>query len=286
MFAPLIFWLWFAGLVVLVLGIIATRKSIAACKGIEKVIALGPLFFAAPLAVFGAEHFTNTASIIRIVPAWMPARTFWAYFVGVALLCASISFASNLYRQLSSTLVGVMFVSFVLMIHIPGVIANPNNRVVWDVAFRDLSFGGGALALAAIRARSLRIVARVLVAVPLLVFAAQHFLHPQFAPGVPLAKITPEWVPIRIFWGYLTGAALLISGATMLLAPRNRRARESAALLGLWIALLVLLLYLPILLTAAAPARLEGINYVADTLLFGGTVLLAAGILGDGKTGA
>jgi hypothetical protein len=45
---------------------------------------------------------------------------------------------------------------------------------------------------------------------------------------------------------------------------------------------------LPIFLAAAKPALLEGINYVGDTLLFAGGVLLAAGILGPqrpAKTG-
>ena len=39
---------------------------------------------------------------------------------------------------------------------------------------------------------------------------------------------------------------------------------------------------MPIFLTAAQPGLLEGINYVADTLLFAGTVLLAAAIMPAG----
>jgi uncharacterized membrane protein len=106
-------------------------------------------------------------------------------------------------------------------------------------------------ALAATLMKPIRIVARVFVAVPLLFFAVEHFLHPEFAPGVPLAEVTPDWVPIRAFWGCLTGAALLISllisGATMLVD--RRRARFAATLLGSLITLLVLFLYLPIFLT-------------------------------------
>jgi hypothetical protein len=182
---------------------------------------------------------------------------------------------------LPATLLGIMFVCFVLMIHIPNVAANPNNRILWAVALRELAFAGGAFALAAAKTKALRTVAKILVGVPLIFFAVEHFLHPRFAPGVPLAKVTPEWVPIRAFWGILTGAALVASGVTMLLAINdkskiNRCARITATLLGLLVVLLVLFLYLPIFLTATPPAMLEGINYVGDTLLFGGTVLLAA----------
>ena len=62
----------------------------------------------------------------------------------------------------------------------------------------------------------------------------------------------------------------------------SRRARFAATILGSLIALLVLFLYLPIFLTDPQPALLEGINYVADTLLFAGIVLLAAAIMPGG----
>jgi uncharacterized membrane protein len=208
----------------------------------------------------------------------MPAHMFWTCFVGFAEISAGIGIALRvIHARVLAMLLGIMFSCFVLMIHFPNVAANPHDRILWAVALRDLAFAGGAFALAATLTQPLRIVARVLVAVPLLFFAVEHFLHPEFAPGVPLAKVTPVWVPIRAFWGYLTGAALLISGATMLVD--QRRARFAATLLGSLIALLLLFLYMPIFLTASQPALLEGINYVADTLLFAGTVLLAAAIM-------
>jgi hypothetical protein len=43
-------------------------------------------------------------------------------------------------------------------------------------------------------------------------------------------------------------------------------------------AILTLLLYVPILAMASQPSQInEGINYVADTLLFAGAALLVAG---------
>ena len=282
MFSRLIFWPWFAGLITLAGGLVAVRKSLAGAEGPEKLVALGPVFFAAPLAVFGAEHWSNAPSIAQIVPRWMPAHMFWTYFVGLALITAALSIASNIHSRLAAILLGTMFICFVLMIHVPNVVSNPHNRILWAVALRDLSFAGAALALAATRYKPLRVIARVFVGAPLLFFAVEHFLHPQFAPGVPLGKLTPNWVPMGPVWGYLTGVALLVSGVTMLLPGRGKHARLAATLLGALITLLVLFVYLPIFLTAAQPALLEGINYVGDTLLFGGTVLLAAGIMPDG----
>ncbi len=279
MFSPLIFWLWFAGLVILVGGLFAARKAIWSAGGLEKLVAMGPAFFAAPLAAFGAEHLLYARSISQIIPAWIPAHMFWTYFVGCALICGGAALALRRYPHLAAALLGFMFVCFVLMLHIPNVAAHPDNRIFWALVFRDLSFGGGALALASIRIPALRIPARVFVAVALLFFAAEHFLHPEFAPGVPLAKVTPDWFPVRAFWGYLMGAALLLSGATMLAGRPRKYTRLAATLLGLLIAVMTLVLYLPIFLTAADPALLEGVNYVFDTLLLSGAVLLVAAVL-------
>lgn len=281
MFSHSIFWPWFAGLTSLMVGLFAHRKSLLTGPRRERLIALGPIFFAVALATFGAEHLSIPRSISQGVPAWMPAPMFWTYFVGIALICASLSLALDTWTQISSPLLGFMFVSFVLSIHIENIAADPKNRIFWAVAFRDLSFGGGAFALAATSRKSLRGIARIFVAVPLLFFAVEHFLHPQFAPGVPLPKLTPAWVPIGPLWGYLTGAALLISGGTMLFDAGRERARDAACILGVWIALLAFFLYLPIFLTAAPPKMMEGVNYVGDTLLFAGTVLLASAVLGE-----
>ena len=54
----------------------------------------------------------------------------------------------------------------------------------------------------------------------------------------------------------------------------NVRARTAATWLGLLLMLLTALIYAPILATAVQSSEMiEGMNYVADTLLFAGTVL-------------
>ena len=89
-----------------------------------------------------------------------------------------------------------------------------------------------------------------------------------------MGMMTPKWVPVSYFWAFLTGAALLVAGVGMLIA---RFSRAAACLAGIVMVVLTACLYLPILLMASGTAGLvEGINYVADTLLFGGAALLLA----------
>lgn len=280
--SPIVLWMSIAGVVCLALGAIAARKDVAAARGLDKLIALACVFFAAPLAVFGAEHLTDAADIAQLVPTWMPAHMFWTYFVGVALIAASLGLSLKKYLCLTCLLLAAMFFLFVLTIHIPGAVANPGDRFLWASALRDLSFGAGALALAgAMMSRSspgrdnvLTTIARVFLGVALIVYGVEHFLHPAFAPGVPLKKMTPAWVPAPHLWAYITGTVLLIAGVAILI---NRYTRKAAAWTGLLIVLLTLFLYVPILATArSATDIVVGLNYVFDTLLFAGTVLLLA----------
>jgi hypothetical protein len=147
-FTHFIFWLWFAGLVFLVAGLVAVRKELATAHGLDKLIALGPVFVAAPMAVFGAEHFVDARGIMQLVPAWMPAHLFWTYFVGCAWIAAATSLVSMKFVRLSTTLLGVAFFLFVLMMDLPGAISDPGNRMGWTLALRQAAFGAGAWALA------------------------------------------------------------------------------------------------------------------------------------------
>ncbi|MGC2111840.1 MAG: DoxX family membrane protein [Candidatus Korobacteraceae bacterium] len=282
MASPVVLGTGVAGLVCLALGGIVARKEVAAAHGLDKLTALACVFFAAPLAAFGAEHLTDASDIAQLIPAWVPAHLFWAYFVGVALIAAGLSLSLKRYLRLTGALTALMFFLFVAMMHIPGVVANPRDRISWAIAFRDLSFGSGALALAGAmsprsspgRDNAAIAVARIFLGVAMIVFGVEHFLHPGFVPVVPLDKMIPAWVPLPHLWAYLTGTVLLIAGVAILI---NRRTRDAAVLAGLEIVLVTLFLYVPILAMARGDKEiLVGVNYVFDTLLFGGAVLLLA----------
>jgi hypothetical protein len=55
-----VFWPYFAGAVILLIGLFATRKEVSLARGKEKLLIVGRVFFAVPMAVFAAQHFTTT----------------------------------------------------------------------------------------------------------------------------------------------------------------------------------------------------------------------------------
>jgi len=270
------------GILLFLVALWAAKTDIARAGGLDKIVALSNLCFAVPLAVFGAEHLSGAKFIMLSVPSYMPWRLFWAYFVGIELLSASLSMATKIQVRWSGLWFGIMMVIFVAMVHIPRVLANPRDRIPWVIVVREMSFAGGAWLLAG-NAMSgpgksrLITVGRVLIAIAALFFGVEHFLHPVGCPGVPLEKLMPAWIPGRLLIGYLTGAILLVAGASILLA---RKTRMGATYLGTWIVLLVLFIYGSILIAQmsdpSTAAKVEGINYFADTLLFAGAILALA----------
>lgn len=282
-FSSAAFWMSAAGLALLVIGLLAGKNDIAQARGLDRIVALTNLCFAAPLAVFGAEHFSLGNSMIRLVPSYMPWRSFWIYFVGFALIIASLSIATRIQVRWSGLLFGIMMFLFVAMIHFPGAVKS-GDRIIWTIVVREMSFAGGGWVLAGTalvqlrgKGKSLLTVGRVLIAIAAIFFGVQHFLHPLGVPVVPLAKQMPTWIPAPSVIDYLTGAFLIVGGVCFLLA---RKTRLAATYLGGWILLMVVSVYGPMLIVAlsdpSTATKIEGLNYFADTLLFGGTILSLA----------
>jgi len=277
----IVFWPYFTGLVLLAVGLpFLIKNEVPQAYGLDKIMPFGRLFYAMPMAVFGTEHFVFTPAVADMVPRWIPGHLFWVYFAGIALIAAALSIMMKKYSQLAATLLGVMLFLFVVLISVPRIVANPTDRFAWAVGLRDLAFSGGAFAFAGTQANvpptsgllSLVNLGRFFVAIPVLVFGVEHFLHPDFAPGVPLNKLTPAYIPARLLWAYLAGAVLIPAGACIIL---NKKARLAATSLGLMILLLVLIIYVPILV--ANPSSIgSGLNYFVDTLAFAGAALLLA----------
>ena len=287
-----VFWMYVCASLLFIIGLIKILNEVPQEHGVDKIMPLGRLFFAIPLAVFGSEHFTLTAAVATLVPRWLPAHTFWVYLTGLGFLCAALSILVLVKARLAAALVGMTMLIFVLLMDMPGVIANPHNRFFWALALRQLAFSGGAFAFAMSRgntqprqqspaqptATRFAFLPRFFIGVPSIFYGVEHLLHPTYVPGIPLDKLAPEWIPGRIVLSYFVGVILILAGVCLLM---NKKARIAATVLGLTILLTVLWIYLPMLVSA--PTDLVALNFFFDTLLFCGTILLLANAM-DRKT--
>ena len=268
------------GIGVLCLGLWYGRYKLGLPPGIEALIALGPIFYALPLAAFGADHFVFRDSIVNAVPSFMPAPMLWVYLVGACLIAAALAIALEQQVGLVALLLTLMFAIFEATIHIPNLFREPSSRFVWAVAARDFTFLGGALSLAITqnvawprnRVRLLTAAARYCIAIPVTFFGVEQILHPEHVPAVPLIATTPGWMPGHTLWGYVTGAVFVLAGLCMV---GNLQTRRAAYWVGGMTLFVVLVVYLPI--TIANLGNIEiGWNYFADTLMLAGSAYMFA----------
>ena len=77
--------------------------------GFDRLILFGTIFYAAPLAAFGTEHFTLTKAMSSIIPAWIPWHLFWVYFVGACFIAAALSMVTGIQARVAASLVALTF---------------------------------------------------------------------------------------------------------------------------------------------------------------------------------
>ena len=277
-----VIWSYFTGSVVFAIGLamIFYRGDWQKARGLDKLILFGTIFYAAPLAAFGTEHFTLTKEIASFVPEWIPWHMFWAYFVGTCFIAAALSMATRIQARLAASLLALTFFLFVALMDVPGWLQNPRDRIALALALRELSFSGGALALAVSLTKQwqererhiLATVARYFIAIPAVFYSFEQFMHGDQVPGVPLARLTPPWILGHAVWTYVAAVGYAITGILLLLGKKTRAA---AAWLGLTVLFVELVVYVPIGIVDRASLS-NGLNYLGDTLMYCGAVLLLA----------
>jgi uncharacterized membrane protein len=180
------------------------------------------------------------------VPASVPARTLLAYASSLLMIVGGAGLLSSRTAKLSSGVLLVYFLLWLLLLKLPAVVMAPLVEVNW------LGFGESAVILAAglalfaaDRARSelskpnfatgesgMRI-ARFLFGFALIPIGLSHFVYATQTIG-----FVPAWIPFRPFWAYLSGAGHIAAGLGVIfgIVPRLAALLE-AAMIGVFTAL-------------------------------------------------
>lgn len=214
----------------------------------NKFIRFVQALFGVPWLVFGIQHFMYADFVASLVPTYFPARLFFAYFTGAAMFVAGVSLIINIKSRLAATLLGVMLLMFVLLIHIPKLVGDPTVMMTWTRALQDVAIASAALMLAGALSKQeaengmLRLAVRLgfyTFAVLLIVFGFHQFFNLDFLP----AKVAP-YLPLRVFWVYITGLAMAVTAVSIFTGTKTKM---TALALGGWMLLLNLLLHIYLL---------------------------------------
>jgi uncharacterized membrane protein len=109
-----------------------------------RAIELGVTFFGLMAPIFGVAHFLYIAFTASMIPEWIPYREFWAWFTGFGHIAAGVAIVLRVVPGIASALLAIMFSGFVLLVHVPRIVADLDNRVEWHLLSTALLLTGAA----------------------------------------------------------------------------------------------------------------------------------------------
>jgi len=138
--------LWAAAFEVFAIGggalFLARISSTGMNKTQNAIIRTGRYLFAISLLVFGIQHFIYADYISTLITPWIPLKLFWAYFVGLAFIATSVSIFISIKTRLATLWLGIMFLLWFLILHLPRAVADMHNENEWTSAFVALAMCG------------------------------------------------------------------------------------------------------------------------------------------------
>jgi uncharacterized membrane protein len=185
------------------------------------------------------------------VPQSLPLYMLFANLSALILLGGGALLFTKWWRQ-GTLALGLLYALWALALHGPRVVLHPLDVGIW-LGLAEI--GGlataGLLAWASFERSGtdrLRRVGHVLFAACLLVYGTSHFVYADFS-----ATMIPGWLPMPLFWVYLTGSGHIAAGLSLI---AGIAVRLSTTLLVFMIGCFVVLLHAPRVI-AAPTSRIE-----------------------------
>jgi uncharacterized membrane protein len=111
-------------------------------------VRLAQRLYGLALLAFGLSHFVYLNLTAPLVPGWLPAPTFWAYFTGCAYLAAGVAILTGLWARLAAVLSAWQIGLFLLLVWVPVVAAGKVSAENWSETILNVALLAGAWVVA------------------------------------------------------------------------------------------------------------------------------------------
>jgi uncharacterized membrane protein len=236
----------------------------------------GRIAYALAIFLFGVQYFVYAKLAGGLPPwqAWTPSATPLAYLLGFVFIATAVFLLVPRWAQRTALAFGILLCVVVVVAdatHVSDVVVHAIARTR---ALEPLAIAGGAFILAGMLGgdepwvRGIYAIGRYLLAVCLCIFGVQHFMIAE-----PIASLLPAWMPGHVAVVYLTGSGFIAAGIAI---GANVLSNLAAKLLALQMVLFIVLLHIPLAVTAWSNADLWTSAYVPLALLGIALVVAAA----------